>query len=339
MGTGHLHINLGAIVENWRALDRLSAGETAAVVKADGYGMGSARVARALAAAGVRRFFVAVAEEGASLRATLGPDVEINVFSGHMAGDTRRLSDLGLIPMLNSPEQIARHTAELPDHPFGLQLDTGMNRLGLETYDWSTDLAAGATLILSHLACADDPDHPANAAQLAAFLDMTAGIPIPRSLAATGGTLLGPDYHFDLTRPGVGLYGGAPFADAQPVATLDLPIIQTRRLRAGESVGYGCTFTAEKDTVIATVSGGYADGLIRAMSGRGTLYAGDTPCPIAGRVSMDLISVDVTDLDAIPDHLTILGPHQTVDQLADACGTIGYEILTGLGARYARTYS
>ncbi|WP_298290406.1 alanine racemase [uncultured Litoreibacter sp.] len=336
MATGTLTIDLAALQSNWAALNAMSATETAAVVKADGYGLGSGRVAKALAAAGVRQFFVAVTEEAAPLRAALGPGPVINVFSGHMDGDTQMIADLNLIPMLNSPEQISRHKTALPGHAYGLQIDTGMNRLGIEAYDWSPEMAAEATLVMSHLACADAPDHPANDAQLKTFLSMTAGLRCPRSLAATGGTLLGPDYHFDLTRPGIGLYGGLPFEAAQSVATVDLPVIQTRTLQAGESAGYGCAFVAEKETKIATVSAGYADGLIRAMSGKATLYAGDTPVPLAGRVSMDLLTVDITALDHVPDTLQILGPHQTVDQLADAAGTIGYEILTSLGPRYKR---
>ena len=339
MATGTLTVDLDALAENWRALDRQSAVETAAVVKADGYGMGAARVAKALAKAGVRRFFVAVAEEAAVLRAVLGSEPIIHVFSGHMEGDTPLIADLGLIPMLNSPDQIARHNATLPGHAFGLQLDTGMNRLGLEPYDWSPEMAADASLVISHLACADDPNDATNAAQLATFLDMTAGLPVPRSLAATGGILLGPEYHFDLTRPGIGLFGGAPFDAAQTVATLDLPVVQTRKLKAGETVGYGNTWVAKTDAVIATVSAGYADGLIRAMSGKALLYAGTTPCKLAGRVSMDLLTVDVTHLDIVPDTLTLLGPQQSVDELAEAAGTIGYEILTSLGQRYKRVYS
>ena len=339
MATGTLTVDLDALAENWRALDRQSAVETAAVVKADGYGMGAARVAKALAKAGARRFFVAVAEEAAVLRAVLGSEPIIHVFSGHMEGDTPLIADLNLIPMLNSPAQIARHNATLPGHAFGLQLDTGMNRLGLEPYDWSPEMAADASLVISHLACADDPNDATNAAQLATFLDMTAGLPVPRSLAATGGILLGPEYHFDLTRPGIGLFGGAPFDAAQTVATLDLPVVQTRKLKAGETVGYGNTWVAKTDAVIATVSAGYADGLIRAMSGKALLYAGTTPCKLAGRVSMDLLTVDVTHLDIVPDTLTLLGPQQSVDELAEAAGTIGYEILTSLGQRYKRVYS
>ena len=342
MGTGHLQINLSAVAENWRALDAMTACETAAVVKADGYGLGADRVAEALSKAGARTFFVAVAEEGTELRAALGESPEIAVFSGHMTEDTAILRDARLTPMLNSAEQVARHLSALPGHPFGIQLDSGMNRLGLEPADWArlrTDvLAANPSLLMSHLACADEPERPMNTRQLAAFREMTDGIDVPKSLSATGGILLGPDYHFDLTRPGIGLYGGLPFSEANPVIRLDLPVIQTRDLAAGETVGYGNSWLAPGPTRIATVSGGYADGLIRHLSNRATLWMGDAPCRLRGRVSMDLLTVEIPQ-DADPDHLTLIGPHQGVDTLAEAAGTIGYEILTSLGPRYRRSYA
>lgn len=340
MSTGALTIDLDALAANWRALDSMTACETGAVVKADGYGLGAPRVARRLAQEGARRFFVAVAEEGAVLRRALGPEPEIYVFSGHMEGDGRKLAGAALIPMLNSIEQLARHLESLPGHAFGIQLDTGMNRLGFEWADWSE--AAGIALdhdplwLTSHLACADEPDHGMNNYQLDIFRQMTDGLGVPRSLSATGGILLGPDYHFDLTRPGIGLYGGHPFDAAQPVVRLDLPVVQCRNLMEGEVVGYGNAWQAERPSRIATVSGGYADGLLRALSGRATFYHGDTPCPLVGRVSMDLITVDITDLGTDPDFLTLLGPAQGVDALARVAGTIGYEILTSLGSRYTR---
>lgn len=320
----------------------MTRGETAAVVKADGYGLGAGRVALALANAGARKFFVAAAEEGAAIRQAIGPDLEVNVFSGHMRGDTDTIGDLGLTPMLNSIDQVTRHLESLPGHPFGIQLDTGMNRLGMEWDEWAAiaeiALAQHPTLVMSHLACADEPDHPMNAYQLDVFHQMTDGIAVPRSLAATGGILLGPDYHFDVTRPGIGLYGGMPFANATPVVRLDLPVIQMRSLDAGEVVGYGNTWQAERPTKLATIAAGYADGLLRSLSGNATLWYGEWACPAVGRVSMDLITVDVTDLPEAPAALTILGPQQTVDTLADAAGTIGYEILTSLGPRYSRRY-
>jgi alanine racemase len=167
---------------------------------------------------------------------------------------------------------------------------------------------------------------------------MTDGIGVKRSLAATGGMLLGEAYHFDLCRPGIGLYGGAPYAEARPVVRLDLPVIQLRDVDPGETVGYSNGWTAPRPSRIATVSAGYADGLIRAMGPRARVFAGATACAVVGRVSMDLITVDVTHLGDVPDALTILGRDQGVDDLAEAAGTIGYEILTSLGSRYARVH-
>ncbi|WP_299350144.1 alanine racemase [uncultured Shimia sp.] len=342
MATATLTIDLPALIDNWRALDAMTACETAAVVKADGYGLGADRVARALLQAGVTRFFVAATEEGASLREALGPGPEINVFSGHMSGDTDMIADMTLTPMLNSAEQMLRHFEALPNTPFGVQLDTGMNRLGMEPAEWDAlkDIALemGPTLLMSHLACADDPEHPMNPRQLAAFHEMTDGLDVPRSLAATGGILLGDDYHFDLTRPGVGLYGGLPFVDATPVAQLDLPVIQIRDVEPGESVGYSNTWLAERPSRVATIAAGYADGILRAMGENAVLHAQDDPCKVIGRISMDMIGVDVTDLDEEPTSLQLLGTHQSVDTVAEAAGTIGYEILTSLGARYGRRY-
>ena len=340
MSTGRLIIDLDAVVANWRALDAKTNCKTAAVVKANGYGLGSANVAKALFKAGVRQFFVAVAEEAVPIREELGPKPEICVFSGHMKGDTGLIAELGLTPMLNSVEQLTHHFETLPGHPFGIQLDTGMNRLGMEMQEWAAvaelALAQSPRLVMSHLACADEPDHPMNPYQLDQFKKMTDGISAPRSLAATGGILLGPEYHFDLTRPGIGLYGGLPFAEASPVIELDLPVVQVRDVAEGEVVGYGNSWQAMRPSRIATVSGGYADGIFRILSDKATLYAGDTPCPLVGRVSMDLLTIDVTDLDEVPSKLTLIGPQQSVDDLATAAGTIGYEVLTQLGARYNR---
>ncbi len=343
MTSALLTVDLDAIVANWRALAALAPGaETAAVVKAGGYGLGAARVARGLARAGCGRFFVALAEEGAALRQAVGPGPEILLLSGHMRGDSDMIADLALTPMLASLDQITRHFEALPGHPFGLQLDTGMNRLGLEWDDWASvaEVALGQrpVLLMSHLACADEPDHPMNPYQLDVFHRMTDGVTVPRSLAATGGILLGPQYHFDLTRPGIGLFGGLPFAGARAVATLDLPVVQIREVAAGEVVGYANSWQAARPSRIATVGAGYADGLHRMLSDRATLWSGAQPCPLVGRVSMDLITVDITDLSEDPDHLTIIGPHQGIDALARAAGTIGYEVLTSLGRRLRRHY-
>lgn len=343
MGASVLTIDLAALAANWRSLDALSATgvETAAVVKADGYGLDAGRVAQKLAASGVTTFFTAVAEEAQIVRKVVGETPDIYVFSGHMAGDTETLQSANLIPLLNSPQQVTRHFSTAPGHPFGVQLDCGMNRLGLEPEDWAalrSDLMdAGPRLVMSHLACADEPDHPMNAQQLRVFSEMTEGV-ARRSLAATGGILLGPEYHFELTRPGIGLYGGLPFADAAPVVHIEAPVIQTRTVRPFETVGYANAWEAKVESQVATISAGYADGLIRAMGAGARVFAGDTSCPVIGRVSMDLITVDVSHLDDVPPTLHILGQHQTVDDLANAAGTIGYEILTSLSSRYVRRY-
>ena len=337
-----LVIDIPAIQANWKALAaRAGSARAGAVVKADAYGLGAARVAPALYQAGARDFFVALASEGRAIRPHLADDARIFVLSGHMAG-----ADLGdAVPVLNSPEQYFRDRAIRPGRPFAIQLDTGMNRLGFEPGEWAAlkaeILAAGPELVMSHLACADEPEHPMNARQLAAFREMTAGVTFPRSFAATGGILLGPDYHFDIIRPGVGLYGGMPFADAQPVVRLSLPVIQVREVAAGETVGYSNTWTADHPTRVATLAAGYADGLHRTLSSDGQrpridLFAGDVRCPILGRVSMDLITADVSALAEIPQALDLICPRQPVDAVAEAMGTIGYEVLTGLGRRYAR---
>ncbi len=336
-----LVIDIPALVANWKALGaRAGSARPGAVVKADAYGLGAVRVAPALYQAGARDFFVALASEGRAIRPHLADDARIFVLSGHMEG-----ADLtGLVPVLNSPEQFFRDRALRSRGPFAIQLDTGMNRLGMEPGEWAAirgeALAAGPQLVMSHLACADEPDHAANAQQLAAFRAMTEGVTAPRSLAATGGILLGPDYHFDLVRPGIGMYGAEPFTDAQPVVTLSLPIVQTREVKPGESVGYGYSWTAARPSRVATVAAGYADGLHRALGREGKLrlWAGDRACPVIGRISMDLITVDVTDLPDVPPALEILNARQGVDALAALGGTIGYEILTSLGRRYERTY-
>lgn len=342
MSTATLTIDLTAIAANWQALDRMTECETAAVIKADAYGLGVVKVGHALVKAGARQFFVATAEEGVDLRNVLGPGPAISVFSGHMPGDADMIRAAELTPMINSVDQLLIHVESLPGHPFGIQLDTGMNRLGMEMAEWSAlrdiALAQRPTLIMSHLACADEPDHDMNRAQLRTFEDMTRGVDAPRSLAATGGILLGPEYHFDLTRPGVGLYGGLPFIDALPVVQLDVPVIQVRDVEPGESVGYANAFVARRPMRVATLAAGYADGLIRAMGAGATLTHGGASVPVIGRVSMDMITVDVGDLSEEPEHLQMIGPHQSVDTVAGFADTIGYEILTSLGARYDRVY-
>ena len=334
-----LTVDLGAVARNWLAMAARAPGARAgAVVKADAYGLGAAQVVPALYAAGARDFFVAITPEGHAIRPLLTADARIFVMEGPRPGD-----DLsGLIPVINGPEQWFRHCATHPGAPFAVQIDTGMSRLGLTAGDWTAlraeMLAAGPQLIMSHLYCADAPDHPANTRQLEIFRSLTDGCDVPLSLAATGGILLGSDYHFDLVRPGVGLYGGQPFAEAEAAVHLTIPVIQTREVEAGVEVGYGAAFTAPHRMRIATLGAGYADGLPRSLGGRLQLWAGDRMVPAVGRISMDAITADVSGLADVPPMLTVIGPQQGVDQLAAQAGTIGYEMLTGLGHRYARRY-
>ncbi len=349
MARARLTIDLDAIVSNWLALDAMSGPDvmTSAVVKADAYGLGAARIAPALLAAGVRHFFVAIAEEGVSLREIVGDGPTIFVLSGLMPGDEELCRLYSLVPCLNSLDQIDLFRAALPGAPCAIQIDSGMNRLGLELSE-ARNLGGimdvlSPILLMSHLACADTPDAPENLEQLRSFAAVARDLPpMRRSLAATGGVFLGASFHLDLTRPGIGLYGGRPFAQARPVVRLSLPVIQTRLVRQGEFVGYGATWHAPGPRRIATVAAGYADGLLRAIGDArarpAALHAGKIRCPIVGRISMDLIAADVTELAFVPEHLDILGSEQGIDDLAEAAGTIGYEILTSLGRRYDRVY-
>ena len=346
MARAQLIIDLDAVAANWSALDAMSAAnvETAAVVKADAYGLGAPQVARRLQAAGARSFFVAIAEEGAALRESLGPQPDIYVFSGLMQGDVEIFARYQLIPCLNSPAQLSDFEKFLPGARLAIQINSGMNRLGMEAHEAQrhaeniSRLRPG--LVISHLACSDDPTHPQNADQARRFLEVTATMPgVRRGLAATFGTLMGHEHHHHMTRPGIGLYGGAEFPGTRSVVRLSLPVLQVRDVDPGHSVGYGAAWRAQRPTRVATVQSGYADGIIRAIGGQGVnLYADGVACPIIGRVSMDLLTVDVTDLATIPPQLELLNERQGVKALAEAAGTISYEILTALGHRYERVY-
>lgn len=340
--SARLTIDLEALAANWAALDALSGPgvETAAVVKGDGYGCGAVQVGQALRRDGVRTFFVAVPSEGVILREAIGPDPAIYILGGYAQDDLfdHRLHDLR--PVLNSGHQ-ARAWFNDDNGPCAIQIDTGMNRLGMEADAFAAlgALPDSVDLIMSHMGNADDPPHPFNPQQLAEFHRMVGERAQRRSLSATAGLLLGPDYHFDMVRMGIGLYGGWPFLDAKRVVSVEAPVIQVRALDAGESVGYGATWIAQRPSRIATISAGYADGLIRALGNGAQVFLDGQPIPTAGRVSMDLITLDVTGIDCNPgDWVEILGPNQSIDDLARAAGTIGHEILTSLGARYQRIY-
>jgi alanine racemase len=350
-GRARLTIDLDAIVANWRAFDRAGGGAAcAAVVKADAYGLGAAPVARALSAAGCSRFFVAHLEEGLALRKALGPGPRIFVLNGALAHEEDDLLAAELIPVLNDPEQIRRWAMLGEGAPAAIHLDTGMNRLGVAPEEWEDagEAAEGLTLelVMSHLACASEPQNPMNALQRALFVQAATRFPpAPMSLAASAGALLGPEYAFDLIRPGIGLYGGSPFDDAttdlRAVVTLEAPILQVRDAGPGDTVGYGASWRADRPRRIATIAWGYADGYLRSASSRGFGVLAGQACPLVGRVSMDLITLDVTAAGpaAEPGALVeLLGPNAPLDAQAQAAQTIPYELLTRLGGRAVRRW-
>ena len=352
---GLLTIDLGAMAANYRLLAQKAApAEVAASVKADGYGLGLEPVVRTLARQGCRTYFVATIEEGFDLRGLL-PDAGICVLNGLIAGTPADFRAQRLMPVLNDLGQIdawRRWSGGTGPAPAALHLDTGMARLGLPPQELNVlandpALLDGVQLVLimSHLACADAPGHPLNRQQLDAFAAALARLPAaPASLAASSGIFLGPEYHFDMVRPGACLHGvnplpGQPNAMA-PVVRLQAKILQIRDVDTPQTVGYGATHRCAGPSRVATVAAGYADGYLRSLSGRGTAHFRDIPVPVVGRVSMDLITLDVTRApEARPgDMVDLIGPHHDVDALAAEAGTIGYEILTGLGRRYRRRY-
>lgn len=353
--TATLTIDLPAIVANWRDLAARGApGAVAGVVKADGYGLGAAEVGRALRAAGCRHFFVALLGEGIALREAIGPGPMIGVLGGFAPGED---GDAALTPVLNSLGDVMAHAAAGRAAGMArraiLHVDTGMARLGLDAGELarvSADhgMLAGLDLlyVMTHLACADEPDHPMNAAQAARFAAACAGLPaLRRSFANSSGMFLGAGFASDLSRPGCALYGINP-TPGQPnpmraVVRLDAPVLQLREIPAGTPVGYGASWTAARPTRIATVAAGYADGYLRSLSGRAVAEFRGRAVPLVARVSMDLTTFDVTDLPQIApgDRLTLIGGAGcSPDEVGALAGTIGYEILTGLGARYARSY-
>lgn len=342
-------VHLPHIVANWQAIDQLHPGATtAAVVKANGYGLGALRVSETLSKAGCSTFFVAHIEEGVMVRKTLGAAPRIFVLNGPAARDFRSYHESGLTPVLSSVDQVDLWTRN-GIGPCALHFDTGINRLGLPPAMIETQLDAlkklQPVLVMSHLACADEPDHPLNQTQLDRFTQIAEAFPdTPASLANSAGCYLGPDYAFDLLRPGIALYGGsdAPgHVDLQPGVTLDARIISVFQARAGETVGYGATHTLKKDATLATVALGYADGVPRAGSNTLIGYLDGSPCPVLGRVSMDLITIDVSKAHEAAKtgaRVEFLGPHAKLEDQAARAGTLGYELLTGLSNRVERFY-
>ncbi len=358
-GSAVLTIDLGAMVANWRRIGRMVApAVAAAVVKADAYGLGAAQVVPALVAAGCQHFFVAHLAEAMAIRALVPDDRMIAVLNGLHPGAERQCAAASVVPVLNSVGQARRWQAEAERLgralPAIVQVDTGMSRHGLaeaEVAPLATDAAFRTSVpliaVMSHLACSDVPHDPENMRQLAAFERIAALFPgVPRSFANSGGALLSPAFHGDIVRPGLALYGAEPGEGGHepfaPVVHLAARVIQMRDIPVGRGVGYGQTWRASVPTRLATVSIGYADGWPRALSNCGVGWAGGHRLPIVGRVSMDCVSLDITALAngalAEGDLVEMIGPHCPIEAVAKAAGTIAYEILTSLGARYQRVY-
>lgn len=359
---GHLSIDLAALARNWRALNQVSAGAlTAAVVKADAYGTGVAASAKALYAAGARFFFTATVDEAIALRGVL-QDAHIFVLNGLYPGAANLYVRLNLMPVLASVDMLEEWLAKCLErneaYAAALHFDTGINRLGFRLNEAVLvrqrieTLGFAPQMVMSHLACADQPNHEKNRTQLALFQSVINQFPgIPASLANSAGVMAGRDYHFQMVRPGIALYGGRAVTGRKnpmmPVVTLHAPILQIKEARTGESVGYGATVTLARESRLAIVALGYADGFFRSLSGThhrggGRVFLRDQFCPVLGRVSMDQIVIDITDLGtnlpAPGEGVEVLGSNIGVDDQADAAGTIGYEVLTALKGRYTRSY-
>ncbi|MEZ5819875.1 MAG: alanine racemase [Xanthobacteraceae bacterium] len=361
--TGILTIDLDAIVANWRKLEKTAVpAECAGVVKANAYGCGAEQVARALANAGCKTFFVATLDEARVVRSAVPASAAIYVLDGFFQNSGDAYAKIDCRPVIGELNELAEWDVFCRRSGWSggaaIHIDTGMNRLGLTVAEAQGIIPRinagdhGITLVMSHLVSAEQLNSPMNAKQLTAFREIASLFSgVPAALSNSSGIFLGPQYQFDLVRPGAALYGVNPTPEAdnpmQPVVDLKARIVQIRNVERGETVGYGGTWTARRPTRLAIVSAGYADGYFRAASandgtrGAEVVVAGKR-CPIAGRVSMDLIAVDVTDLDrnaARRGHMvTLIGEGITVDELAHHFGTIGYEVLTSLGRRYARVY-
>ena len=337
-----LRVDLVALARNFHTLQTLTGVPVHPVVKADAYGLGADACAARLMAEGARTFFVARTAEGVALRAALGATPVIYVLDGCLDDAAAELKASELRPVLNHPRQL-RAWRGAGGGACGLQIDTGMNRLGFRPED-APEPFDDLALVISHLACADEPDHPMNQRQRDAFAAAAERYPgVMRSLANSGACFLGRDFAFDAVRPGVSLYGGGPEGrpDARiaPVATLTAEVLQVRDVPAGESVGYARGFVAGSPIRVAAIAAGYADGVLRACSPRGAAHVAGHTRRLLGRVSMDVCAVDVTGLDvAVGDVVELFGPNRMLDDAAAAADTISYELLTSITARVPRRH-
>lgn len=358
-----LTVDLAALARNWRALEQVSAGALCgAVVKADAYGTGIVAASETFYAAGAQFFFTATVDEGIAVRGAL-PDAHIFILDGLYPGAADTYVGERLMPCLASlgmlEEWLACCLRRSEAFPAALHFDTGINRLGIRLAETDIvtqrigELNFAPQMVMSHLACADQPSHENNRVQLSLFQSLLAHFPgIPGSLANSAGLMTGREYHFQMVRPGVALYGGRAVSGRRNpmsrVVTLEAPVLEVKEARTGESVGYGATYSLARDSRIAVLGIGYADGFFRSLSSTNTHPGGKVALrgqllPVLGRVSMDIVTIDVTDLGSqmpVPGEMAeIVGPTISVDDQADACGTIGYEFLTSLRlGRFQRRY-
>lgn len=337
-----LNVDLDALARNYRTLETVTGRPVNPVVKADGYGLGAAAVTKHLMAEGARTFFVARAAEGVRLREAIGPEPVIYILDGCHGDAAAMLKASSLRPVINHPTQLLTWQAA-GGGACALQLDTGMNRLGFRVED-APEPFEGLELVMTHLACADEPSNPLNRVQRDAYAAAVQRYPgVTRSFANSGGCFLGPDFAFDVVRPGICLYGGGPegrpHEKIAPVASLIAQAVQVRDVPAGETVGYSQGYKAETAMRVATVGAGYADGVLRSYSPRGQVFIAGEMRPIIGRVSMDVLAVDVTGLDVqAGDPVELYGANRLIDDAATAAGTISYELLTSITPRVPRVY-
>lgn len=351
-------IDLAALQSNFRTLAAKAGVAVGVPIKGAAYGLGLAPVAQALWAVGARHYFVARPMEGQELRAVL-PNADIYVLDGYYRGQAEFYIRNALIPALSNFDEAKAWAKDAEGSACALHVDSGINRLGFTTEEFAALVADGALrarlnikLLMSHLACSDEPDHPLNAKQHAAFSKLRKMLPdVPASFANSSGIYLGEDYSYDVVRPGVALYGGNPLPGKpnpmKPVVTLHAKVMQMRLVKQGDTIGYSATWTAPRDSRIAILGAGYRDGIPRKLSslrsdGPGQVFIAGRSVPIVGRVSMDMMACDVT---GIPEGeiergtlAEIFGPNISVDEAAGVAGTISYELLTHLGNRYHRRY-
>ena len=347
-----LHIDLSAVADNYMMLRRACPGDCGATVKANAYGLGVEQITRSLINSGCAHFFVATKQEGVKLRA-LFPNINIYVFAGLGVGEEEEFIENRLLPVLNTLEQIARWRQTHPLEGAIVHLNTGMNRLGLDPVEADELLrtpslldGAGISILMTHLSHADRPDAPQNEKQFQEFSAFAKNFPtLSSSIGNSAGILNGLKFCGDLARPGIALYGGAPWSEKSspmhPVVRLTAPLLQKRVVKAGETIGYGGLYTAPKDMLVGAVGFGYADGAPRALSKNAVFHIDDAPCKILGRISMDLLMIDLSeheDNEYAHGHPVELIGKTSLNQFATWADTISYEILTGLGTRVTRRY-